>query len=255
MTIVSHRHKFIFLKTLKTAGTSIEFFLYRFLGENDIVRTSIEDGVVQGIYPRNYFKNSWRDHTLGDVVGLGRSIRNKLYQRVRGQQSSWTIHERWREKFRQHMPAREVRKRVGESVWNNYYKFSVERNPWDRMVSLYYWRTHGFQDPVDFKIFILAMKEGNRKKLRELKGWSFSNWDIYAQGSEVVVDKLCKLENLNHELEEVLEYIGLDIDLDLPRAKSHTRKNKNYREMYDEESMQLVAELFSREIELLGYSF
>jgi hypothetical protein len=35
--IVSHRHKFIFLKTKKTAGTSIELALSELAGPEDIV--------------------------------------------------------------------------------------------------------------------------------------------------------------------------------------------------------------------------
>ncbi len=34
--ILSHKNRFIFIKTRKTAGTSIEAYLRNFLGENDI---------------------------------------------------------------------------------------------------------------------------------------------------------------------------------------------------------------------------
>lgn len=35
--IISHKYKFIFLKTKKTAGTSFEIALSRYLGEDDVV--------------------------------------------------------------------------------------------------------------------------------------------------------------------------------------------------------------------------
>jgi hypothetical protein len=35
--IVSHRHRFIFIKTTKTAGTSVEMFLRQFCGPVDLV--------------------------------------------------------------------------------------------------------------------------------------------------------------------------------------------------------------------------
>ena len=35
--IISHKHKFIFIKTNKTAGTSVEIALSKFCGANDIV--------------------------------------------------------------------------------------------------------------------------------------------------------------------------------------------------------------------------
>lgn len=35
--IISHEHKFIFLKTAKTAGTSIEIALSKFCGSDDVI--------------------------------------------------------------------------------------------------------------------------------------------------------------------------------------------------------------------------
>lgn len=52
LIIISHKHRFIFIKTRKTAGTSIEIFLSRFCGDNDIV-TPISPPVA-GHRPRNY---------------------------------------------------------------------------------------------------------------------------------------------------------------------------------------------------------
>jgi hypothetical protein len=41
--IVSHRHRFIFIKTTKTAGTSVEMFLRQFCGPDDIVTSLRRD--------------------------------------------------------------------------------------------------------------------------------------------------------------------------------------------------------------------
>lgn len=42
--IISHKHKFIFLKTRKTAGSSIQKVLLNILGDDDIVLTDGRDG-------------------------------------------------------------------------------------------------------------------------------------------------------------------------------------------------------------------
>ena len=53
--IISHKHKFIFIKTRKTAGTSIELFLSRFCGPEDII-TPFQSPENERNYSKNYFK-------------------------------------------------------------------------------------------------------------------------------------------------------------------------------------------------------
>ncbi len=56
--IISHKYKFIFLKTKKTAGTSIEISLSRYCGDKDIITPIMfEDEKIRadlGKYPQNY---------------------------------------------------------------------------------------------------------------------------------------------------------------------------------------------------------
>ncbi|MEM9168630.1 MAG: hypothetical protein AAGC56_03165 [Pseudomonadota bacterium] len=98
--IVSHKHKFIFIKTVKTAGTSIEVDLNKVLGPEDIATPIFPP--VDWHSPQNFEYRKW---------GV---LRRQLYN---------------------HMPARDVLRIVGPRVFEDYFVFCVEREPIDKCVS------------------------------------------------------------------------------------------------------------------------
>jgi len=85
--IISHEHKFIYFKSCKTAGTSIEVFLSAYCGDTDII-TRIGEPTADWHIARNYghFRNHYtakqvRDHISLDIFkGYYKftSIRNPL---------------------------------------------------------------------------------------------------------------------------------------------------------------------------------
>ena len=120
--ILSHQYKFIFLKTSKTAGTSVEIALSKFLGPKDVITPiSPEDEVTRRDLgyrgPQNYRSKFW-EYSYADLVKL-------------------VSKGEWKEKFYNHISAFQVRGLVGEQVWNTYFTFCIERNPWDRVISHY----------------------------------------------------------------------------------------------------------------------
>jgi hypothetical protein len=144
------------------------------------------------------------------------------------------------------MGAHRVRERVGGQVWNTYFKFAVERNPWDRAVSLYYWIYRNGPLP-DFGQFV-ASGELLRLKRR--------GRDLYTIDGQVVVDRILRYEDLANELELVRIEVGIESRLELPRAKSSFRgERRSYRDYYGDAERQRVADLFAEEIALFGYTF
>ncbi len=228
--IVSHRLRLIFIKTRKTAGTSIEIGLAPFCGDADILtRDTAADQAIRNALgypgPQNEYGIALRHYRAADWRRLV----------LRGQ----------RARFKNHMPATRVRALVGETVWRTYYKVSVERNPWDRAVSLYYWRTRAMRPRPPFLEFVGALPER-----------SLSNYSSYGAAHGVLVDHVMRYESLSTELEALRGRLGLDRAIVLPRAKSAQRPPQtHYAALFTPAARAIVEAACAREIALLDYQY
>lgn len=104
--IISHKHKFIFFKTRKTAGSSIQVSLAKNCGKEDI---------ITGQYRLGIDDNS---HSTGLNM-------DKFF----------TIHP--------HPELKPTKQFLGSEIWNSYFKFAFVRNPYDIVVSRYHWNLKG----------------------------------------------------------------------------------------------------------------
>ena len=228
--ILSHKHRFIFIKTAKTAGTSIEVFLSKHCDRDDIVTPIVP--AVEGHEPRNYdgFINP-----LPEILERPGKVLSAL-------RHSFTS----REKFYNHMPAREVKQRVSADVWNDYFKFCVERNPWDKVLSHYHMH---------------AAREGGSLSFDEYlaRGRFPINYFRYTDrsGRRIIVDRVVRYEHLFSELSEIFAQLNIPFDGSLGiTAKSEYRTDRRpYKEIFNEQQRRLIEKAFAREIELHGYRF
>lgn len=226
--IICHEYKFIFIKTRKTAGTSIETALSKFCGEFDVI-TSL----------------SSEDEKARKDMGL-RGMQNIHVPLLRYSGADIAnILNLQRKRFHNHSPAAEVRRYVGKGKWSKYFVFCVERNPYDRAVSQYFWKNRKLVEKPDMQEFF-----------RSLSTPSMSNWNVYSGKDGVLVDRILRYENLDQELSSVGNLLGIKIDISSIHAKSHTRTDKrNYREIIDKKSRLIIEERCAKEIKHFGYQW
>ena len=131
--IASHAHRFVFIKTRKTAGTSLEIALSRHCGPDDIVtRISPEDEVLR---------------TAAGGVGP---------QHDDTDPSSYA-----------HMGARRVIEVIGRQAWDDYFTFAVERNPFDVVASSYRYSARKPTFTKTFAEFVRTPRRMERLALNE----------------------------------------------------------------------------------------
>jgi hypothetical protein len=228
--ILSHAYRFIFLKTNKTAGTSIEIALSKFCGPDDIIApVSPADEVLRKSLghrgPQNYLP-PFSQYAARDWLTAAKRLQRK--------------------RFYNHMPAREVKQLVGDRIWNSYFKFCFERNPWDRVLSLYAWRCQSEPRPT---VSQFVGSDVPRDLVRR-------GIEVYTIDGRLAVDRVCLYENLQAELEFIEKRLGLPERIHLPRAKASFRVDRrHYREVLGPHDRDTIAAMFQREIEMHGYAF
>jgi len=225
--IISHTHKFILIKSWKTAGTSIEAALSEHCSGDDIVTP------------------------LGD------------YGFNRDEKGEWIHKSMNAGDFHQHDDALTIKRQIPPEVWANYFKFSIARNPWDRMLSLFYWENRRTPPPLAKKRFYHHLGvpfdelRDVRKSFAEFvkKGGWETNDRFYVIDNQLCADFVIRYENLAEGLREVCKTVDIPIT-GLPQLKSGMReKSHHYSEYYDEETKNIVAERHNNDVRLLGYRF
>jgi hypothetical protein len=214
--IVSHEHGFVFMKTRKTAGTSVEIALSRVCGDDDVITPVTDD--------------------------------DELLRRARGGRGPQHYLEppNLERKAFNHMPVSMVRKMLGRQQFESYFSFAIERNPWDAVVSLFHWRYRD-AEPGSFREYVHS---------DAVETFATKNQRIYRIKGEVAVTRVLRYESLADELAAVWKELDLPGDPELPHAKSGTRpRGPSYRSYYDDMSRDRVATLFALPIRELGYEF
>jgi hypothetical protein len=174
--------------------------------------------------------------------------------------------------YSQHLKAAEYRAWLG-AEYNDFYKFSFVRNPWDRVVSLYLFAYIGHKQlrrqlpnlghegvkakfnawvqtayvtrdlPIPKKIPLWMQERG----VQPCYDW------IYEDG-ELLVDDVFRFERLEQDVKEVFRRLGCRPGRLLRHLKNNVHR-RHYHDYYDDVSREVVRREFIKDIETWGYEF
>lgn len=157
--------------------------------------------------------------------------------------------------------------KFGLKAFDTAYKFAFVRNPFDRAVSSYAYSIKNRWFSGSFKQFAKTPFNDLHQKacqhsqpltlhlsLHKLE-YRKTCFQFYPNQSDFKPDYLNfigKVENIQEDFNTICDKIGIP-QQQLPH-KNKT-KHKHYTEYYDEETREIVAEKYARDIEYFGYKF
>lgn len=213
--IISHGRSYIFVHIPKTGGTSLALALEAKAMKDDIL--------------------------IGDTPKAQR--RRK---RVKDLQTSGRL---WK-----HSKLVDIYGAVDQTQIEQYFVFTLVRNPWDRMVSYYHWlRGQGFDHPAvhlaqasDFTTFL--NDAGTRASLRHDGAARY----VSDRNGVDRCNLYLRLEHLNADMARLEDGIGVLFPVP-PHENKSTRGA--YQGYYSDADQALVGELFAEDVERFGYHF
>jgi hypothetical protein len=149
--------------------------------------------------------------------------------------------------------------------FNEYFKFSFVRNPWDRLVSAFLflkkggankgdrlWTETNLSGFPDFHSFVTSWV--NRKNVNAWKHFVPQYKFVCEPGSETPkVDFIGHFECISEDFIQVQKRLGSHTGLQhLNKSEGNKR---DYREYYTEATKKVVAEVYQEDVRIFGYDF
>jgi Sulfotransferase family len=225
--IVCHQYRFVYLGLPKTGSTSLAIALSRYCGPADLItKISAADEAIRRELgypgPQNDLR-PWHQYPIRDLV------------------LAWTRgHTR---PMYKHPRASVARRFLGKELWHGYYKFCIERNPFDRAISRFYFDSRNRSLP-DINEYVCSL---DRRVL--------SNWSRYTINNRMAVDYVGRYENLEAELAVLAGRLGVpEIVLPAVRTKGRYRPDRqHYSRVLNAASRRHIEKLCASEIEMFAY--
>jgi hypothetical protein len=233
--IVNHKYRFIFNRNPKAAGKSLHKIFSKLCDGNDILEEY--DRTSKQKKSEKISNNLINKKKIIELIFI--YIFHNTFQLIKYIPFSKKIfayksrpHFKRFQTYHNHMSIKKIKKNVGSKIFDNYYKFTVVRNPFDQILSYYNFLTENNDPSVkdkNFKKFINSYAEGFFKVLEE----------ILMIDKKLVYNKYLKFENLENELSDLFKALDIDKSRYLGSYLGKSKIQKDY-SLFDSESIEMV---------------
>jgi hypothetical protein len=178
--------------------------------------------------------------------------------------------EQYYENLNRHAPLRKEIKAINSLGLHekDFFKFSCIRNPWDRMVSMYY---HILKFDIEIYRERGDSHEALLKYYEKVKNMSFSEFCEFQETADIKqlsptkvfmyyenaykIDFVIRYENLKIDFEHCLKVLNLET-IELPNVyRDYRPKDLEYKSLYNEKTRKIIERQFEFDIDFFGYTF
>lgn len=221
--MISHKHKCIFIHIPKCAGTSIESALGHF-DEYDGWDKQDHRTIRQIQQPVEWSK-----------ILMSKGNFDEFVRRVR-------------HKYRKHKN-RLNELNVTQEQYQEYFKFTIVRNPWARAYS--YYKSTIKKDPRYKNVPDILLEDFLSEQIGKKHLLPQTHYIKQFDGT-IDLDFIGRFENLSEDFEYIAKKIGLET-YQLPHILKGS--SDDYRLHYNEKTKKLIETTYKEEIELFNYTF
>jgi chondroitin 4-sulfotransferase 11 len=147
-------------------------------------------------------------------------------------------------KHSQHFILNEYKEYLGVE-YNKYYKFTVVRNPWDRVVS--YYHSGAIQSHLSFTDWVI-----DRYKHKNFIDYHRMYMPCSTWFNKDEINRVIKYENINIEFSQLCSELQLDAKLE---KHNMTLNRSGYQDYYINETRQIIHDIFIDDINQFNYKF
>jgi hypothetical protein len=240
--IVSYKHNYIFVKTTKTAGTSMEIALSTHTGDDDVVTHIAADDELTRLenpnarLPQNFCNEE--DKALEYAYRGVLNSRNPSYiDYMQKEIAPKRI-------FKNHIPIDKIKEKLDPAFFADAFKFTIQRHPYDRLISTAYWQVRDKPHrPINVAI----------RKILEAK--TLNNTHFYMIAGKQAVDYFILYEKFREGIEDVGKKIGApDLWSQMPQTKhKHRTDRRPAKEVLTQEQRETIFEQCKDEFKIFGY--
>ncbi len=174
-----------------------------------------------------------------------------------------------------HLTIENYRNWIDSKLFNNLFKFSFVRNPWDLQVSCWKYFVRNFGLTIDFKSYILwkfleetnlldyskyltNIKEDDKIE-QHIRNAFYINrvpqmYFLISENGKIMVDYIGRLETIEYDMKLICDKLDIDLQF-VPKINVSNIEGESYQNYYDEEAKKIVGDRFKLDCELFGYTF